>query len=196
MCIRDRFRSCAYAQQQRNVENRRKGARNRAVRVLELQAPRHFHLPGPRGGQAVPLLHRLQRQGQHLQDRLQEAVSAKTKAPPRRTILWIGCGVLIAAAVVLYLVFLRGGGRFSGATGDASVLLITIDTLRADHLGAYGDRDIRTPVIDTLADEGVLFENAITPAIETLPSHATILTGTWPPTHGIRDNGDYRLSPE
>ncbi|HZI94843.1 MAG TPA: sulfatase-like hydrolase/transferase [Patescibacteria group bacterium] len=123
-------------------------------------------------------------------------MSAKTKAPPRRTILWIGCGVLIAAAVVLYLVFLRGGGRFSGATGDASVLLITIDTLRADHLGAYGDRDIRTPVIDTLADEGVLFENAITPAIETLPSHATILTGTWPPTHGIRDNGDYRLSPE
>ena len=124
-------------------------------------------------------------------------MSAKTKAPPgRRTILWIACGGVLALAAVHYLVLGRGGSRFSGATGESNVLLITVDTLRADHLGAYGDRDIRTPVIDALADEGVLFENAITPAIETLPSHATILTGTWPPTHGIRDNGDYRLNPD
>ncbi|HEY3174914.1 MAG TPA: sulfatase-like hydrolase/transferase [Candidatus Polarisedimenticolia bacterium] len=102
---------------------------------------------------------------------------------------------LAAGGFLLYLYFGAGPARFSGPTGDSSVLLITIDTLRADHLGAYGDRDVRTPFIDTLADEGVLFENAITPAIMTLPSHASILTGTWPPTHGIRNNGDYRLSP-
>jgi arylsulfatase A-like enzyme/cytochrome c-type biogenesis protein CcmH/NrfG len=108
--------------------------------------------------------------------------------------LVILAAVLIPGLVSYFLIG-RGPARFRGATGDASVLLITIDTLRADHLGAYGYRDIRTPVIDTLADEGVVFENAITPAIMTLPSHASILTGTWPPTHGIRDNGDYRLSP-
>jgi len=113
--------------------------------------------------------------------------------------LWLAGGGALVAAACLYLVGgpgLGGGGRFRGATGDASVLLITVDTLRADHLGAYGYKDISTPIIDGLAARGVLFENAVTPAIETLPSHASILTGTWPPTHGIRGNGDYRLSPE
>ncbi len=103
---------------------------------------------------------------------------------------------LVLLAIPLYLLFGRGPGRFRGATGDANVLLITIDTLRADHLGAYGYRPIKTPTIDALAGEGVLFENAITPAVMTLPSHATILTGLYPPTHGIRDNGDYRLNSE
>jgi len=103
---------------------------------------------------------------------------------------------LVLLAVPLYLLFGRGPGRFRGATGDANVLLITIDTLRADHVGAYGYRPIKTPAIDALAGEGVLFENAITAAVMTLPSHATILTGLYPPTHGIRDNGDYRLNPE
>jgi arylsulfatase A-like enzyme/Tfp pilus assembly protein PilF len=103
---------------------------------------------------------------------------------------------LVLLAIPLYALFGRGPGRFRGATGDANVLLITIDTLRADHLGAYGYRPIKTPTIDALAGEGVLFENAVTPAVMTLPSHATILTGLYPPTHGIRDNGDYRLNSE
>ncbi len=85
------------------------------------------------------------------------------------------------------------GGAPDGAASDASVLLITADTLRSDHVGAYGSQ-VRTPAIDALARAGVLFENAITPAVMTLPSHASILTGTYPPTHGIRDNGDYRLA--
>src|SRR5574342_49397 len=110
----------------------------------------------------------------------------------RRNLL-IGSAALVVVLVAAYLLFWRGGGRFRGATADANVLLITVDTLRADHLGAYGGKEVRTPVIDTLADEGVLFENAVTPAVMTLPSHASILTGTYPPTHGIRDNGDYRL---
>ncbi|PYQ95658.1 MAG: hypothetical protein DMF97_16670, partial [Acidobacteria bacterium] len=68
-------------------------------------------------------------------------------------------------------------------------MLITIDTLRADHVGAYGYRQARTPALDGLARGGVLFEQAFAAAPITLPSHATILTGRYPPGHGARDNG-------
>ncbi|MFH2000758.1 MAG: sulfatase-like hydrolase/transferase [Planctomycetota bacterium] len=74
-----------------------------------------------------------------------------------------------------------------------NLLLITIDTLRADHLGCYGYSDAKTPVIDRLADQGTLFERAYACAPTTLPSHAGILTGLYPPSTGIRDNGLFRL---
>jgi choline-sulfatase len=74
-----------------------------------------------------------------------------------------------------------------------NLLLVTIDTLRADHVGAYGDSRARTPVLDDLAGKGALFEHAYTAAPITLPSHATLLTGRYPPGHGARDNG-LRLS--
>ena len=74
-----------------------------------------------------------------------------------------------------------------------SVVLVTIDTLRADHVGAYGAEFARTPVLDGLAAEGVRFETAIAATPITLPSHATLLTGTWPPRHGVRHNGTFRL---
>ncbi len=77
-----------------------------------------------------------------------------------------------------------------------NVLVITIDTLRADRLGAYGFALARTPNIDRLAKEGVLFENAIATAPITLPSHSTIFTGLLPPAHGVRDNGSYALGDE
>lgn len=77
-----------------------------------------------------------------------------------------------------------------------SVLLVTIDTLRADHVGAYGAQGVETPVIDGLAREGVRFETAIAPTPLTLPSHASILTGLYPPRHGVRHNGIHRLAPE
>jgi arylsulfatase A-like enzyme/Tfp pilus assembly protein PilF len=76
-----------------------------------------------------------------------------------------------------------------------NVLLITIDTLRADALGSYGGR-AATPVLDRLAAEGVRFDFAHAHAVLTLPSHATILTGTYPFQHGIRDNSGYRLAPD
>jgi arylsulfatase A-like enzyme/Flp pilus assembly protein TadD len=82
-----------------------------------------------------------------------------------------------------------------GRTGRYNVLLITVDTLRADHLGCYGDSAASTPVIDRLAADGVLFEQAETAAPITLPSHASILTGTYPAFHGVRNNGNYRLGP-
>lgn len=70
-----------------------------------------------------------------------------------------------------------------------NVLLISIDTLRPDHLGCYGAQDARTPVIDALAAEGVLFEDATSQANTTGPSHTTILTGLVPAEHGATKNG-------
>ena len=70
-----------------------------------------------------------------------------------------------------------------------NLLLITIDTLRADHVGAYGYTRARTPTLDALAAAGVRFDRAYAAAPITLPSHATLLTGRYPPGHGARDNG-------
>ena len=73
------------------------------------------------------------------------------------------------------------------APRSPSILLITIDTLRADHVGCYGDARVETPVMDGLAAAGVRFENAYAQAPITLPSHAVILTGTYPMFNGVRD---------
>jgi len=73
-----------------------------------------------------------------------------------------------------------------------NVLLITIDTLRADALGCYGG-PAATPALDRLAREGVRFDFAHAHAVVTLPSHASILTGRYPFEHGLRDNSGYRL---
>ncbi len=69
------------------------------------------------------------------------------------------------------------------------VLLVTIDTLRADRVGAYGHGPARTPVIDGLAARGVRFTRAFATAPITLPSHASLLTGRYPPAHRSRHNG-------
>src|SRR5262249_58082542 len=70
-----------------------------------------------------------------------------------------------------------------------NLLLVTIDTLRADHVGAYGYARARTPTLDALAAGGVRFDRAYAAAPITLPSHATLLTGRYPQGHGARDNG-------
>ena len=75
-----------------------------------------------------------------------------------------------------------------------NVLLITIDTLRADAISAYGG-PASTPALDRLAADGVRFTFAHAHAVLTLPSHASILTGLYPYEHGIRENGGYRLAP-
>jgi arylsulfatase A-like enzyme/Flp pilus assembly protein TadD len=74
-----------------------------------------------------------------------------------------------------------------------NVLLVTVDTLRADRLGAYGYEAAATPNLDRMAREGVRFADAISHVPLTLPSHASILTGLLPAWHGIRDNGGYFL---
>jgi arylsulfatase A-like enzyme/Tfp pilus assembly protein PilF len=73
------------------------------------------------------------------------------------------------------------------------IVLVTIDTLRADRVGCYGAEGAETPALDTLAAEGVRFATAISPAPITLPSHATLLTGQDPPQHGVRNNGFFQL---
>src|SRR5919108_2517622 len=78
----------------------------------------------------------------------------------------------------------------------ANVILVTIDTLRADHLGCYGDRNIETPNIDALAAEGVRFENGYAAVPVTLPSHASILTGTYPMYSGMHDFSGNKLNPQ
>ena len=76
---------------------------------------------------------------------------------------------------------------------NLNVILITIDTLRSDHVSCYGDSQVETPNIDRLAGEGVRFSNAASTVPFTLPAHSSIMTGTYPPRHGIRENVGYFL---
>src|SRR5262245_52760362 len=75
-----------------------------------------------------------------------------------------------------------------------NLLLITLDTTRADRLGCYGYAQAQTPTIDALARDGVLFERAYAAAPLTLPSHATMMTGLYPPELGLRTNGKGQLN--
>lgn len=102
-------------------------------------------------------------------------------------LLWAAaawCGLLVAP-----------GCRRDSPSADSvnstaqNLLIITIDTLRADHVGAYGDHQARTPAFDALAQRGVTFANAFAPTPITLPSHASLMTGRYPPGHHARHNG-------
>src|SRR4051812_39881991 len=85
----------------------------------------------------------------------------------------------------------------SGVARDRlNLVIVTLDTTRADRIGAYGSGDVETPAIDHLANEGVLFEQAVSAAPLTLPPHSSIFTGKFPPEHGVRDNGGFFLGPE
>lgn len=75
-------------------------------------------------------------------------------------------------------------------------LLITLDTTRADRVGSYGYAAARTPALDALAESGIRFSSAYATAPLTLPSHATMMTGLYPPEHGLRTNGKGRLHSE
>ena len=83
--------------------------------------------------------------------------------------------------------------RLSGDTPAKHVILVTIDTLRADRLGCYGNRQVATPNLDRLAKEGAMAPDATVHAPLTRPSHVSLLTGLLPSEHGIRDNGVYSL---
>lgn len=99
--------------------------------------------------------------------------------------------------IFLTAVFLLGAScsgsqreRPAPAPAEArSFLLVTIDTLRADRVGAYGDSSARTPAMDALATRGTIFRNAFATAPITLPSHASLMTGRYPAGHGARHNG-------
>jgi len=80
-------------------------------------------------------------------------------------------------------------------TNSPNVLLITIDTVRADHLGCYGYSKIHTPTLDSLGRDGVVFERAISQVPLTWPSHTAILTGTYPFQNGVQDFTGQPLDP-
>ncbi len=82
----------------------------------------------------------------------------------------------------------------SGSAAGFNVVLFTLDTLRADRVHCYGYEDVATPALDALAAEGVRVADAVSVVPMTLPAHATIMTGDYPPRHGVRDNGTYRLT--
>jgi len=111
--------------------------------------------------------------------------------------------VMAAAAAVAGMASALGGPALArsgavltahpGALAGMNVLVVTLDTTRADHLGCYGNARAATPVIDRLAAGGIRFAEAATVAPETLPAHATLFTGLLPPRHGMRVNGEGRL---
>ncbi len=116
------------------------------------------------------------------------------RTPARRADL-----ALPLLALLLALAALSCRGRGAGALGAAAsyphvpIVLISIDTLRSDHLPAYGYGGVATPAIDALARDGILYERAYSHIPLTLPSHLSILTGLLPAEHGVRDNVGYRF---
>lgn len=124
-------------------------------------------------------------------------------APPRRW-PWFAGAIAAAAAAILAFHLLTGRGSFpriarewsSLGVDKPNVVIVTLDTTRADRLGAYGCRAARTPVLDALAGRGALFEQCATVAPLTLPAHSTIFTGLPPTFHGVRVNGNTALSDE
>ncbi|MGE0378111.1 MAG: sulfatase-like hydrolase/transferase [Planctomycetaceae bacterium] len=110
---------------------------------------------------------------------------AKWQSGKRRSLWFFAVGFVALAAV--------GAVRWSWSAPRPNLILVTFDTTRADRLGAYGYDLGETKGFDDFVRRGVVFERAYAPAPITLPSHATILTGLYPPEHGLRVNGSGRL---
>lgn len=98
--------------------------------------------------------------------------------------------------LLLFLSIIGCGKRSENQPARLNVLLLTLDTTRADRLGCYGYNSAETPNLDALAKSGTRFNSAIAHVPLTRPSHASILTGTLPYHHGIWSNGPYRLEPK
>lgn len=119
---------------------------------------------------------------------------APTTAPTRRRLVpWI---TTAAVALLLLLVFVVRPLFRRRLPPPLNVLVVTLDTTRADRIGAFGCREAETPNLDRLAREGVRFTNAYSTVPLTLAAHCSIFTGTYPPYHGVRNNGNYQLTPQ
>ncbi|MEO6829140.1 MAG: sulfatase-like hydrolase/transferase [Acidobacteriaceae bacterium] len=105
----------------------------------------------------------------------------------------------LCTVALLTLAACKSSPRKAAATSAAlkpiNVVVITLDTVRADHLHCYGNKNIQTPTIDGLARQGVLFEKAVAQTPLTQPSHASMFTGTNPNVHKVRDTGGFALQP-
>ncbi len=109
---------------------------------------------------------------------------------PTKPVLLVVAGLLAVAGAVT---FLRRPAAAPKSGLRPHILLVTLDTVRADHIGCYGARGASTPTLDGLAARGVRFATAVAHAPLTAPSHASILTSRTPLGHGVRDNGAYVL---
>ena len=105
---------------------------------------------------------------------------------PQRSRVW-PIGAVLAVALA--------GCTRNALPPPANVLIVTLDTTRADRLSAYGFQSASMPAIDRLAREGIVFQQATTVAPLTLTAHSSLLTGLYPPHHGVRDNADRPLDP-
>jgi len=122
--------------------------------------------------------------------------AGKLPPPSLKLPLIIIASVLAAlgiSAAAYFLITRPGPGKLAALRSKLNVLIVTIDTCRADHIGCYGRQKAQTPVIDSLAASGVRFDSAYALQPITLPSHATIFTGAHPAYHGIADNGLFKL---
>jgi arylsulfatase A-like enzyme/Tfp pilus assembly protein PilF len=111
----------------------------------------------------------------------------------RKEVLAIACGAVLLLGGAAVWKRDRLAALLSG-TRAPNVLLISIDTLRADRLGSYGYAAAQTPATDALAARGLRFDQAATVTPLTLPAHTSLLTGTFPAFHGVRDNGQFYVS--
>jgi arylsulfatase A-like enzyme/Flp pilus assembly protein TadD len=119
-------------------------------------------------------------------------------AKKRKAILVIAAVVIVGAGVAAFLFFRSNSGSASSVLKPAprDVILVTIDTLRADSLGFAGNTKVKTPFLDSLAAGGLVFMNAHAHNVITLPSHVNILTGLYPFQHGVRENAGFTLDPK
>jgi arylsulfatase A-like enzyme/Flp pilus assembly protein TadD len=105
---------------------------------------------------------------------------------------------VVAALIVAWVLVARPrwAQRVLPAGAPRNLLLVSLDTMRADHLGSYGYAAAQTPRLDALARSGLRFETATTVMPLTLPAHSSLMTGTFPAWHGVRDNGGFYLADE
>lgn len=127
----------------------------------------------------------------------------------RRRLRWLALGLGLLTVLIGALLVLRPGIRLGqgdagglgalpgGLTpGRLNLVVVTLDTTRADRLGCYGSKDVLTPHFDRLAARGTLFEQAVSATPLTLPAHSSLFTGLLPGGHGVRDNGGFHLAEE
>src|SRR5262252_10506849 len=105
--------------------------------------------------------------------------------------------VIVFFAALSAVLAAVGGWRYARASAPVSgpIIVVSIDTLRADHLPAYGYTRVKTPALDALAADGVVFERAYSHAPQTLPAHVALLSGELPFETGVRDNVGFTVKP-